>query len=38
MGVMLGEYVDEFTISVVDVYSMPSIASTVSVESIDPVY
>ena len=38
MGVMLGEFVDDFTISVVDVYAMPQIASTVSVESVDPVY
>jgi 26S proteasome regulatory subunit N11 len=35
---MLGEYIDEFTISVVDVYSMPSAKTTVSVESIDPVF
>lgn len=38
MGLMLGEYVDEFTISVVDVFSMPQCGNSVSVESIDPVY
>ena len=38
MGVMLGEYEDEYTLNVIDVYAMPQIASTVSVESVDPVY
>ena len=38
MGMMLGEFVDEFTIVVVDTFSMPTLATTVSVESIDPVY
>lgn len=38
MGVMLGEYVDDFTISVVDVFAMPQSATTVSVESVDPVF
>jgi 26S proteasome regulatory subunit N11 len=38
MGVMLGEFLDEFTVQVVDVYAMPQIASTVSVESVDPVF
>ncbi len=38
MGIMLGEFVDEYTIEVRDVFSMPTIATTVSVESVDPVY
>ena len=38
MGVMLGEFIDEYTVLVVDVYAMPQIASTVSVESVDPVF
>jgi 26S proteasome regulatory subunit N11 len=38
MGVMLGEFLDEFTVQVIDVYAMPQIASTVSVESVDPVF
>jgi 26S proteasome regulatory subunit N11 len=38
MGIMLGEYVDEYKIEVKDVFAMPTIATTVSVESVDPVY
>jgi 26S proteasome regulatory subunit N11 len=38
MGIMLGEFVDEYKIEVKDVFSMPTIATTVSVESVDPVY
>ena len=38
MGVMLGEYIDEYTVNCYNVFSMPQIASTVSVESVDPVY
>ena len=38
MGIMLGEFVDEYTIEVRDVFSMPTVATTVSVESVDPVY
>jgi 26S proteasome regulatory subunit N11 len=38
MGIMLGEYLDEFTITITDVFSMPVVATTVSVESIDPVF
>lgn len=38
MGVMLGEFIDEFTVLVVDVFAMPTMATTVSVESIDPVF
>ena len=38
MGIMLGEVVDDYTIECVDVFSMPTIASTVSVEAVDPAY
>jgi 26S proteasome regulatory subunit N11 len=38
MGVMLGEMEDEFTLTCVDVFAMPTVATTVSVESVDPVF
>lgn len=38
MGLMLGEFIDDFTISVVDVFSMPQSGNTVSVEAVDPAY
>lgn len=38
MGVMLGEFIDEYTVEIVDVFSMPTLATTVSVEAVDPVY
>lgn len=38
MGLMLGEFVDDFTIKVVDVFSMPQSGSSVTVEAVDPVY
>jgi 26S proteasome regulatory subunit N11 len=38
MGIMLGEVVDEYTVECVDVFAMPQLASTVSVEAIDPAY
>ena len=38
MGIMLGEFVDEYIVEIVDVFAMPQIQSTVSVESVDPVY
>lgn len=38
MGLMLGEVHDDFTITVVDVFSMPQTGTTISVESVDPVY
>jgi len=38
MGIMLGKFVDEYKIEVYDVFSMPTIATTVSVESVDPAY
>ena len=38
MGLMVGEIHDDYTITVVDVFSMPQTGTTVSVESVDPVY
>eukprot|EP01061_Rhynchopus_euleeides_P038224 TRINITY_DN65665_c0_g1_i1.p1 TRINITY_DN65665_c0_g1~~TRINITY_DN65665_c0_g1_i1.p1 ORF type:complete len:306 (+),score=106.42 TRINITY_DN65665_c0_g1_i1:86-1003(+) len=38
MGLMLGEFVDEYTVRVIDVYSMPQTGNTVSVEAVDPVF
>ena len=38
MGLMVGEIHDDYTITVVDVFSMPQKGTTISVESVDPVY
>eukprot|EP00920_Eleutheroschizon_duboscqi_P008727 GHVT01020087.1.p1 GENE.GHVT01020087.1~~GHVT01020087.1.p1 ORF type:complete len:266 (-),score=104.31 GHVT01020087.1:366-1163(-) len=38
MGLMLGEFIDDYTIRVVDVFSMPQSGNSVSVEAVDPVY
>lgn len=38
MGLMLGEYVDEFTIQVIDVFAMPQSGTGVSVEAVDDVF
>jgi len=38
MGLMVGEILDDYTITVVDVFSMPQKGTTVSVESVDPVF
>jgi len=38
MGLMVGEIIDDYTITVIDVFSMPQVGSTVSVEAIDPVF
>ena len=38
MGLMLGDFVDEFTVRVVDVFAMPQSGTGVSVEAVDPVY
>jgi len=35
---MVGEFIDDFKIEVKDVFSMPTVATAVSVESVDPVY
>lgn len=38
MGLMVGEVHDDYKITVVDVFSMPQTGTTISVESVDPVY
>jgi 26S proteasome regulatory subunit N11 len=38
MGLMLGEFVDDYTINVVDVFAMPQSGTGVSVEAVDPVF
>lgn len=38
MGLMLGEFVDEYTIRVVDVFAMPQTGSSTSVEAVDHVF
>merc|ERR1711866_11305 len=38
MGLMLGEYVDEYTVRVIDVFAMPQSGNSVSVEAVDPVF
>jgi len=38
MGLMLGEFIDDYTIRCIDVFAMPQRASSVNVESVDPVF
>jgi 26S proteasome regulatory subunit N11 len=38
MGLMLGEFVDEYTIRVVDVFAMPQSGTGVSVEAVDYIF
>lgn len=38
MGLMLGQFVDEYTVHVVDVFAMPQSGTGVSVEAVDPVF
>lgn len=38
MGLMIGEYIDEYTVRVVDVFSMPQTATGQSVEAVDDEY
>merc|ERR1719222_465538 len=38
MGLMLGEFIDDYTIRVVDVFSMPQSGNSVTVEAVDPVF
>jgi len=38
MGLMLGEFIDEYTVRVVDVFAMPQSGTGVSVEAVDPVF
>lgn len=38
MGLMLGEFVDDYTVRVDDVFAMPQSGTGVSVEAVDPVF
>ncbi|GFH52688.1 26S proteasome regulatory subunit [Chaetoceros tenuissimus] len=38
MGLMLGQFIDEYTINCVDVFAMPQSGTSVSVEAVDPVF
>lgn len=38
MGLMLGEFVDEYTVHVIDVFAMPQSGTGVSVEAVDDVF
>ena len=38
MGLMLGEFIDDYTVKVVDVFAMPQSGTGVSVEAVDPVF
>lgn len=38
MGLMLGEFVDDYTVYVIDVFAMPQSGTGVSVEAVDPVF
>jgi 26S proteasome regulatory subunit N11 len=38
MGLMLGEFIDEYTVRVVDCFAMPQSGTGVSVEAVDPVF
>lgn len=38
MGLLLGDFVDDYTVRVVDVFAMPQSGTSVSVESVDPVF
>ena len=38
MGLMLGDFVDDYTVHVKDVFAMPQSGTTVTVEAVDPVF
>jgi len=38
MGLMLGEFVDDYTVQIKDVFAMPQSGTGVSVEAVDPVF
>lgn len=38
MGLMLGEFIDDYTVRVLDVFAMPQSGTGVSVEAVDPVF
>jgi len=35
---MLGEFIDDYTVRIVDVFSMPQSGNSVTVEAVDPVF
>jgi 26S proteasome regulatory subunit N11 len=38
MGLMLGEFIDQYTVRVIDVFAMPQSGTGVSVEAVDEVF
>jgi len=38
MGLMLGDFIDDYTVKCVDVFAMPQSGTGVSVEAVDPVF
>jgi len=38
MGLLLGQFVDEYTVQVIDVFAMPQSGTTITVESVDHVF
>jgi len=38
MGLMLGDFVDDYTVRVTDVFAMPQSGTSVTVEAVDPVF
>lgn len=38
MGLMLGTFVDDYTVRVIDVFAMPQCGTGVSIEAVDPVF
>ncbi len=38
MGLMLGDFINEYTVRCVDVFAMPQSGTGVSVEAVDPVF
>lgn len=38
MGLMLGEFIDQYTVRVIDVFAMPQNGTGVSVEAVDEVF
>jgi 26S proteasome regulatory subunit N11 len=38
MGLMFGEFMNDYTIQVIDIFAMPQSGTTVTVESVDHVF
>lgn len=38
MGLMLGNFVDDYTVNCIDVFAMPQSGTSVTVEAVDPVF